>query len=92
MGRCTGDHVLLKAKIKANYLDAIIAGKKTMEFRQFAGDDKMVVTDENGREVELKINSVHEASDEMASAIRRENADIRWNEVEPIMVIKVQPA
>ena len=83
--------MLLKAKIKANYLDAIIAGKKTMEFRQFAGDDRMVVTDENGREVELKINSVHEASDEMASAIRRENADIRWNEVEPIMVIKVAP-
>jgi len=27
----------------------------------------------------------------MASAIRRENADIRWNEVEPIMVIKVSP-
>lgn len=83
--------MLLKAKIKANCLDAIIAGKKTMEFRQFAGDDKMVVTDENGREAELKINSVHEASDEMVSAIRRENADIRWNEVEPIMVIKVSP-
>ena len=83
--------MLLKAKIKAKYLDAIIEGKKTMEFRQFTGDDKMVVTDENGREVELKINSVHEASDEMASAIRRENSDIRWNEVEPIMVIKVSP-
>ena len=83
--------MLLKAKIKAKYLDAIIEGKKTMEFRQFTGDDKMVVTDENGREVELKINSVHEASDEMASAIRRENADISWNEVEPIMVIKVSP-
>ena len=83
--------MLLKARIKANYLDAIIEGKKTMEFRQFTGDDRMVVTDENGREAELKINSIHEASDAMSDAIRRENADIRWNEVEPIMVIKVSP-
>ena len=84
--------MLLKAKIKANYLDAIIAGKKTMEFRQFTGNDVMMVTDENGRSKDLKILSMHEASDEMASAIKRENSDITWSEVEPIMVIKVQPA
>ena len=83
--------MLLKAKIKAKYLDAIIAGEKTMEFRQFTGNDTMVVTDENGREVELKIKSIHEASDEMASAIKRGNSDIAWSEVEPIMVIKVEP-
>ena len=83
--------MLLKAKIKAKYLDAIFAGKKTMEFRQFGKNDVMTVEDENGRIVDLKIIGMHEASDAMAYDIANANPEIDWNSTEPIMVIKVSP-
>ena len=33
--------MILKAKIKRKYLDKILSGQKTMEFRQFGDGDMM---------------------------------------------------
>ena len=80
----------LSAKTNSKYLNAILEGKKTMEFRQFDGTDQMEVTDENGRTVMLRIISCHEASQELEGAVRREHAEMAWKESEPIMVFKIE--
>jgi hypothetical protein len=85
--------MLLKAKIKAKRLDEILEGKKKMEFRQFVGNDTMQVTDENGRIVDLKILSMHEASEELSNDIKKKHKDehMKWDVAEPVMIIKVEP-
>jgi ASC-1-like (ASCH) protein len=83
--------MILKAKIKSEYLKAIKEGKKTMEFRQFDGTDKMEVTTEMGHTEMLKILGVSEANEEMEKAIRINNQDITWKENEPIFVFRVEP-
>lgn len=90
MGYDEGFSMKLIAKITAKYLDKILSGDKTAEYRQFDGTDKMEVTDENGRTVTLRILSCHEASQELEGAVRREHSDIAWKETEPIMVFKVE--
>lgn len=83
--------MLLKAKIKAEYLDKIIDGEKTMEFRQFTGDDILNLFDENGRSKDMRIVGIHEASEEMAADVMKKHSDVQWDEGEPIIVIKLAP-
>jgi hypothetical protein len=83
--------MILKTKIKSEYLKAIKEGKKTMEFRQFDGSDKMEVTTETGHTEMLKILGVSEANDEMEKAIRMNHQSIAWKENEPILVFRVEP-
>ena len=83
--------MILKAKIKKEFVDQILAGKKTMEFRQFDGKDRMEVTDENGHTTMLRIVRASEASPEMEDAIKKHHNTIKWDHTEPIIVFNVEP-
>lgn len=82
--------MILKAKIKRKYLDKILSGQKTMEFRQFGNGDMMEVTDEFGKTTMLSIEGADVANDEFEQAIRVNNRDIAWSD-EPIFVLRVKP-
>lgn len=88
--RCGGKHLILKAKIKRKYLEKIMSGKKTMEFRQFGNGDMMEVTDEFGKTTMLSIEGADVANEELDKAVRINNKDIRWSD-EPIMVFRIKP-
>lgn len=85
------DKMILKAKIKKEFVDQILAGKKTMEFRQFDGKDRMEVTDENGHTTMLRILRANEAGREFEDAIKKHHTTINWDNSEPIIVFTVEP-
>ena len=85
-----GRTLILKAKIKRKYLDKILSGQKTMEFRQFGNGDMMEVTDEFGKTTMLSIEGADVANEELDKAVRINNKDIRWSD-EPIMVFRIKP-
>lgn len=85
-----GRILILKAKIQRKYLDKILSGQKTMEFRQFNGNDLMEVTDEFGKTTMLSIEGADVANEELERAIKMNNKDIQWSE-EPILVLRVKP-
>jgi len=82
--------LILKAKIKRKYLDKILSGQKTMEFRQFGDGDMMEVTDEFGKTTMLSIEGADVANDELERAVRINNKDITWSD-EPIFVFRIKP-
>jgi uncharacterized protein with HEPN domain len=85
----------LEAKIKSNYLNDILDGSKTMEFRQFDGSDTLILTDETGRKVKCQIESVMEAGAAFEKTIRENHQDVKWkNDTEgkmPIIVMHIKP-
>jgi len=85
-----GRILILKAKIQRKYLDKILSGQKTMEFRQFNGNDLMEVTDEFGKTTMLSIEGADVANEELERAIKMNNKGIKWSE-EPILVLRVKP-
>jgi len=82
--------MILKAKINSKYLDDILAGRKTQEYRQFNGNDIMEVTDETGRIKQLRIKGMEEASKDLERGVKTFHKDIEWSN-EAIMVIRVEP-
>jgi len=83
--------MILQAKINSKYLDDILSGKKTQEFRQFTGNDYMMVVDETGRKAQLRIKRIAEACPALEKGIKEVHKDINWDSTEPIMVIEVEP-
>ena len=83
--------MILKAKIKKEFVDQILTGKKTSEFRQFDGNDRMEVTDEFGHTTMLRIVRAYEAQKEYEEAIKKVHNTINWDHTEPIIVFKVEP-
>jgi hypothetical protein len=83
--------MILQAKIDSKYLDDILSGKKTQEFRQFTGNDYMMVVDETGRKAQLRIKRMAEACPALEKGIKEVHKDINWDKTEPIMVIEVEP-
>jgi hypothetical protein len=80
----------LAAKINSKYLDEILAGKKTMEFRQFDGKDTMELTDENGRTETVRIERASEAGEEFERTIKSNYRNLKWLKDEPIIVFHVR--
>jgi phosphatidate phosphatase PAH1 len=83
--------LILKAKIKSEHLKKIMEGKKTLEFRQFDGSDRMEVTDENGRTTMLRIKGAYEADKKFEKTVKDFHRDVNWNENEPVIVFRVEP-
>ena len=65
----------LHAKIKSQFLDQILAGKKWCEYRQF---ETMTLTDENGRSVSFDVSFVDCLSFSADGAVRDAFPDIQW--------------
>lgn len=82
--------MIITMKIKAEYLDLIKNGQKRMEFRQFLGNDTIMLEDERGRKQQVRIKAVHEASDDLAKSVREQHRDIKWDDTEPIIVFKIE--
>jgi hypothetical protein len=83
--------MILKAKIRKEFVDQILAGKKTCEFRQFDGKDRMEVTDEFGHTTMLRIVRAYEAQPDYEEAIKKVHNTINWDHTEPIIVFAVEP-
>ena len=71
----------LRARIRAKYLDEIIAGKKTCEYRQI---ESMELTDEKGRVKTFIVNNITYAS---LDDVRYAYPDVPWVEDEPVYKI-----
>lgn len=67
----------LRAKVNAAYLDQILADTKKVEYRQF---ESMVLTDENGRVVEIEVNNVRRVMEiEEDEKIRTDHPNVPWD-------------
>ena len=80
----------LAARIKSKYLTEIMQGRKTLEYRQFDGSDKMELTDERGRHIEVDITGIFQAPPTMEASIKSGHKDVKWVDDTPIMVIGVK--
>ena len=65
----------LQAKIKSEYLDQILAGKKWCEYRQF---ETITLTDENGRSATFDIAFVDRISTGLSITVRNVHPDVPW--------------
>jgi uncharacterized protein YkvS len=80
----------LEVKIYSKYLTAILEGKKTMEFRQFLGNDYIMLTDETGRAVRATIEGLHEASPQLEATVMNNYKELNWDATEPVIVIRLK--
>jgi hypothetical protein len=74
----------LSAKIKSNYLDDVLSGKKKCEFRQL---EDFELVDENGRVAAFKIERINTLSDGQIHALKRKHKEIPWSKDTPIIRI-----
>jgi len=74
----------LKAKIKKEYLDAILSGEKGWEYRQF---ESIIFVDEKGREIEFEIRHIRMVDSTDETLIRRVYSDIPFLPDKPIFQI-----
>ena len=82
--------MMIKAKINSKYLTQILEGKKTMEFRQFLGNDYMMLIDETGRSARVAIEGVSEASPQLEATVMSNYKELNWDATEPIIVIRIK--
>ena len=75
----------LHAKIKSKYLDKILSGEKTCEYRQF---ESIELRDEGGRTAEFDIVRIDNVADPYLEVVR-DHPDIDWDEDKPIYKIKL---
>jgi len=80
----------IEAKINSKYLTQILEGKKTMEFRQFLGNDYMMLIDETGREARVTIEGVSEASPQLEATVMSNYNELKWDATEPIIVMRIK--
>lgn len=75
----------IRAKVFSKYLDQLLSGEKTKEFRQF---ESMILTDENGREAEFDISSVIKDGNVYADLkLRKQYPDVPWIDGKKIYTI-----
>ena len=76
----------LQAKIKSKYLDKILSGEKTCEYRQF---ESIELRDEDGRTAEFDIVRIDDVTDPYLEVVLRDHLDIDWDEDKLIYKIKL---
>lgn len=77
--------MILKAKIKSNYMQQIIEGKKRIEYRQIGNDgDIFEMTDENGRTMSCYITDAEQCTKKEEKAIKQTHRDVEWSD-KPIL-------
>jgi hypothetical protein len=79
----------LIAKINSEYLDQLLEGSKTMEFRQFNGSDEIELTDETGRTETLKIERADTIGEEFEKTVKERYKNIAWTSA-PIIAFHIK--
>jgi hypothetical protein len=82
--------MILKAKIKSNYMQQIIEGKKRIEYRQIGNGDIFEMTDENGRTMSCYITDAESCTKKEENAIKQTHRDVEWSD-KPILKLVLAP-
>lgn len=82
--------MILKVKIRSNYLQQIIEGKKRMEYRQFGNNDILEMTDEKGRTCSCYITDAAPCTEKEEEAVKQLHKDVEWSD-KPIMKFVLSP-
>ncbi len=78
----------LTAKIRAEYLDQILKGKKRFEYRQL---ESITLTDELGRKVSCRIEGITPLSPRYNKKIRAKYPHVPWDDNLRIYEIAIKP-
>lgn len=69
--------MMLRARIKAKYLDRILKGEKKSEYRQIEGIE---LTDENGRVAVFGVRTISSYGRNKSEEIKAKFPDVPWSE------------
>jgi hypothetical protein len=82
-----GDTMMLKAKINREYLDQIISGNKSTEYRQIEG----ILLSDGNRTLEADVRSIKGLSLSQRYDVMRRYPAVRWKTDQQIFAFEIRP-
>ena len=82
-----GEQMMLKAKIKREYMDQIVNGEKTTEYRQIEG---LLLSDGN-RTLKVRVRNIHMLNIAEQMRIMQRYPDVKWSKHQGIFAFDIEP-